>query len=181
MLDHVHSLTFDRYVDTYNKGGGIPASPFQSPSIPSVKANTPANGKFFIPTPIAPIEQITEGMTESKQGSPVDNDTPTTSTSNDSVIIHSSPHVIHSPPRTLQRVPSVDNASGLANETSSAPQSRRTASWGGTCFDQPDEMKPLGEEALGVSESGFLPSKLTFLRIPVNNSNIGDGLHEVEL
>ncbi|KAL0326565.1 UNVERIFIED_CONTAM: protein transport protein SEC16B [Sesamum angustifolium] len=46
-----------RYVDTFNKGGGNATNMFQSPSVPSIKLATEANPKFFVPTPVAIVDQ----------------------------------------------------------------------------------------------------------------------------
>ncbi|KAG6633509.1 protein transport protein SEC16B homolog isoform X1 [Carya illinoinensis] len=172
-----------RYVDTFNQGGGNPASMFQSPSVPSVKPAVAANAKFFIPTPASSGEQTMEAIAEKGQEGTPTNEDPSTSIANDSFL---SP--VPSSSMTMQRFPSMGNVPGRVatnGKASVSPYSRRTASWGGSFSDpfsppNPAELKPLGE-VLGMPPSTSMPNEPSLMRMPMNDGSFGDDLHEVEL
>ncbi|KAF5460201.1 hypothetical protein F2P56_020085 [Juglans regia] len=172
-----------RYVDTFNQGGGNPASMFQSPSVPSVKPAVAANAKFFIPTPASSGEQTMEAIAENGQEGIPTNEDPSTSNANDSF-----PSPVPSSSMTMQRFPSMGNVPGRVatnGKASVSPYSRRTASWSGSFSDpfsppNPAEIKPLGE-VLGMPPSTLMPNEPSLMRMPMNDGSLGDDLHEVEL
>ncbi|KAK9274715.1 hypothetical protein L1049_021966 [Liquidambar formosana] len=175
-----------RYVDTFNKGGGIPANLFQSPSVPSVKPAVAVNTKFFIPTP-ASSEQTVDAMAESVQEPATNSEDPLTSTNNDS-FQSTAPSTL----TTMQRFPSMGNIPNkgvMTHGNGSLPaHSRRTASWSGSfsgsfsdaVSPKVAEIKPPGE-ALGFRPSSFMPSDPSLMRLPMNGGSFADELHEVEL
>ncbi|XP_040985774.1 protein transport protein SEC16B homolog [Juglans microcarpa x Juglans regia] len=172
-----------RYVDTFNQGGGSPANLFQSPSVPSVKPAVAANAKFFIPTPASSGEQTMEAIAENGQEDTATHEDPSTSTAYDSF---QSP--IPSSSMSMQRFPSMGSIPGKGvgtnGEASLPPNSRRTASWGGSFSDpfsppNPAETKTLGE-ALGMPPSTYMPNESSLMRMPMNGGSVDD-LHEVEL
>nr|XP_016436112.1 PREDICTED: protein transport protein SEC16B homolog [Nicotiana tabacum] len=68
-----------RYVDTFNKGGGNPTNLFQSPSVPSIMPATAGNAKFFVPTPMSPVEETGNSTSnEQETSSNSENDSVTT-------------------------------------------------------------------------------------------------------
>uniref|UniRef100_A0A1D1Z5I2 COPII coat assembly protein SEC16 n=1 Tax=Anthurium amnicola TaxID=1678845 RepID=A0A1D1Z5I2_9ARAE len=177
-----------RYVDTFNKGGGMPTASFQSPSTPSVK---PVGGaKFFVPSPVSSSEP-TADSTESTQEAAGTEDTST------SIMKESSLSPFSSSSFTRQRFPSMDNISSTRSNGLRTPSENgigslssrtRAASWSGSYSDalshRTTNMQPVGD-GLGV------PSHLTSISpSPVhpitglmhsNGSSYGDDLHEVEL
>lgn len=170
-----------RYVDTFNKGGGTPSNLFQSPAIAAVKPGGGSNPKFFIPSPVAAVEQTIQKPGESILETTVSNDNPPSSYKEDSF---SSQRTSTSSSTSLQRFPSVDNivqrrTGSMVNGNSLVPPpSRRVASWSGSLSNPSmiNATKPLGEEALRVSPSFYRPDHPS----PNRNSS-GDDLHEVEL
>ncbi|KAJ6826248.1 protein transport protein SEC16B-like protein [Iris pallida] len=188
-----------RYVDTFNKGGGTAGSftnSFQSPSAPSVK---PAVGaKFFVPAAPAPSDaqivdtsgEVTQEATTSGEPSmSVAEETSFSSPSADSSPSVSSPPP--PPPSSIQRYPSMDNITPLANKGSGAaePTSNgslshsRAASWSGTYIGTPNHK--MG--GLGGSPPPFLPQNPpstgsnSSSSLHLNGAAPGDELDEVEL
>ena len=174
----------DRYVDTFNKGGGSPANLFQSPPVSSVKPTTgAANMKFFIPA-MAPSGEQTLDATESIPEAAAADENPSTSTLNDSIKSQPLP-----PPSTttMQRFPSMDsiqNNGMMTNGMRSASlQTQRPASWSGNFGDafSPNmaEVKPLAKTSSMSPSSSLMHLPLP---LPMNGGgSFGDDLHEVEL
>ncbi|KAH7519625.1 hypothetical protein FEM48_Zijuj08G0057000 [Ziziphus jujuba var. spinosa] len=174
-----------RYVDTFNKGGGMPTNLFQSPSIPAAKPRGGSTPKFFIPSPAASgtetLQTVEENMTEAAA---TDNSRPKPFQQDS----FSSP-----PPSTsstMHRFPSMDNivqkGGDMAKGNSHLPaHSRRAASWSGSLNDasnssMKNEIRPLGE-ALGMPPSLYMPSNSPAMQIPRTGSGSADDLHEVQL
>ncbi|XP_042504797.1 protein transport protein SEC16B homolog isoform X2 [Macadamia integrifolia] len=178
-----------RYVDTFNKGGGMLPNSFQSASVPAAKPGVGANAKFFIPTPMALSEQTENATGESMPETVMTNGIPSTSVPSESVI----PSTSSLPSLSMQRFPSMGNIShtnkgmgATENGDGSLPyRSRRTASWGGGISDtfnphKATEIKPLGE-ALGMPPSMYMPSDSSQVRMSMSGASLTDDLHEVEL
>ncbi|XP_075086584.1 protein transport protein SEC16B homolog [Nicotiana tabacum] len=167
-----------RYVDTFNKGGGNPTNLFQSPSVPSIKPATAGNAKFFVPTPMSPVEET---------GNNTSNEQETSSNSeNDSVTTVSGSFQFHAPTSSapMQRFASMDNLSNKGTGTGSlSSYSRRTASWSGSFPDayspNKSEVKPPGSR-LSMPPSSFMPSDTNSMH-SMNGGSFGDDLHEVDL
>ncbi|XP_057979749.1 protein transport protein SEC16B homolog isoform X2 [Malania oleifera] len=182
-----------RYVDTFNKGGGTPTTLFPSPSIPAAKSGGGINAKFFIPTPAASGEEAVQATGENTQKAVLTSENSPTSAGFDSLSSTSTFTVSSAAtftPLTMQRFPSMDNIAhkrtGVMGNSSSShpPNSRRAASWSGGLSNasNPSNMakiQPLGEP-LGVGRLSFVPSDPS-TQFPMNSSNFGDELHEVEL
>ncbi|KAJ8538683.1 hypothetical protein K7X08_029979 [Anisodus acutangulus] len=120
-----------RYVDTFNKGGGNPTNLFQSPSVPSIKPATTGNAKFFVPTPMSPVEET--GNTPSNE-----QETSSNSENDSTTAVNGSSHFPAPTSNALpmQRFASVDNLSNQGTGTDSlSAYSRRTASWSGNFPD----------------------------------------------
>nr|XP_016439252.1 PREDICTED: protein transport protein SEC16A homolog [Nicotiana tabacum] len=169
-----------RYVDTFNKGGGNPTNLFQSPSVPSMKPAT-GNAKFFVPTPMSPVEQTVDSHSNEQQTSG--------NSENHSISAVNGSFQSPAPPSTMlmQRFPSMDSISKKGVTTGPSPlssQSRRTASWSGGISDaftpNKSEVKPLGE-VLGMPPSSFMPSDANLMHSSMNGGRFGEDLHEVEL
>lgn len=178
----------NRYVDTFNQGGGNSSMSF-SPSVPSVKPIGGANPKFLVPAPSTSSEMMENTFTESTEEASVsapNGEIPSTSSTDTSFQSPAPPSM------TKQRFPSMNNISTSRSLTggngSLASHSRRTASWSGSfsnSFSPPpksNEVKPLGE-ALRIPESAYMPNDPSLMQLPMNNSSgsFGDDLHEVEL
>ncbi|KAK4422899.1 protein transport protein SEC16B [Sesamum alatum] len=170
-----------RYVDTFNKGGGNATNLFQSPSAASIKPASGANPKFFVPTPVAAVEQPVDASVNDMQDTST-HENPATSTLSDS---------FHSPAcessAIMQRFASMADISNqrMSNNSSLVPHSRRTASWSGSfndSFSDPNrpDIKPLGE-VLGMHPSSFMPTDPSVVRPSMSGGGVGDDLHEVEL
>jgi len=174
---------FDRYVDTFNQGGGSPANLFQSPSVPSVKPAVAANAKFFVPTPAPPHEYSMEAIAENIKEDSATTENPSTSNMNKNGPSHPST----SSALTMQRFSSMDNiARKGAMINGNGPvssHSRRTASWSGSfsdSFSPPKAVESKSQgEMLSMSPS-FMPSNHSMTRMSSSGS-FGDDLHEVEL
>ncbi|KAK4349639.1 hypothetical protein RND71_032394 [Anisodus tanguticus] len=119
------------YVDTFNKGGGNPTNLFQSPSVPSIKPATAGNAKFFVPTPMSPVEE-TGNTTSNEQ------ETSSNSENDSTTAVNGSSHFPAPTSNALpmQRFASMDNLSNQGTGTDSlSAYSRRTASWSGNFPD----------------------------------------------
>ncbi|KAK4363316.1 hypothetical protein RND71_018557 [Anisodus tanguticus] len=120
-----------RYVDTFNKGGGNPTNLFLSPSVPSIRTATTGNAKFFVPTPMSPVEE-TGSTTSNEQETSSNSENDSTTAVNGSFHFHAP--TSHAPP--MQRFASMDNLSNKGAGTGSlSAYSRRTASWSGNFPD----------------------------------------------
>ncbi|KAJ6827037.1 protein transport protein SEC16B-like protein [Iris pallida] len=188
-----------RYVDTFNKGGGGTCGSFTnsfvSPSAPSVK---PAVGaKFFVPSTPPPSDALTVG-TSGESTEEATYGEPSMSVAEESSA-YSSPSAFSSPsassppapPSSMQRYPSMNNITPLANngsgaaaQTSNGSLSRsRAASWSGTCTGTPNHKM----SGLGGSPPPFLPQNPPSTRsnssssLQLNGGPLGDELDEVEL
>ncbi|KAG5588936.1 hypothetical protein H5410_039450 [Solanum commersonii] len=169
-----------RYVDTFNKGGGNPTNLFQSPSVPSIKPATVGNAKFFVPTPMSPVEE-TGNSTSNEQETSSNSESDSFSAVNGS---------IHFPAPTssaapMQRFASMDNLSNKGAVASSlSANSRRTASWSGSFPDafspNRSEIKPPGSR-LSMPPSSFMPSDVNSMHSSANGGSFSDDLHEVDL
>ncbi|XP_043812299.1 protein transport protein SEC16B homolog isoform X2 [Manihot esculenta] len=175
-----------RYVDTFNQGGGSSAKLFQSPSVPSVKPAVSANAKFFVPTPLPSSENSKETMADNVQESTGFAEDPSTSVDGSFQSPSSSSKM------NMQRFPSMDNiarggrAINGSGNASMSSLSRRPASWSGSfseSYSPPKmvETKPLVEALEMPPPSSFMPGDPSMTHMPMNGSNIGDDLHEVEL
>ncbi|KAJ4727188.1 Protein transport protein sec16 [Melia azedarach] len=177
-----------RYVDTFNKSGGTPANLFQSPPIPSFKPGGGSNPKFFIPSPVAPAEEMAQATGAIIQESHVKNGSaPTSFKSSFSPTPTSAPtSESASSAVIMQRFPSMDNIinkrSGVMadGDNSFVTHSRRAASWSGSLGDATGpvkmETRPYGE-AQGLattSVSADPPNQFS------DSSNFGGALHEVD-
>lgn len=171
-----------RYVDTFNKGGGTPTNLFHSPSVPAAKLG--GGTKFFVPAPIASIDQAVDATGENThEVAAATSENPSTSDTKESFSSSSESNP------SLQRFPSMNNIAnngvGMShNGTGPFISHSRAASWSGGYSDifnpKSSEVKPLGE-ALGMPLSSFMmPSDPSSTR-PSNRSCSGDDLHEVEL
>lgn len=201
-------LSFHRYVDTFNKGGGAPAMSFQSPSLPSAK---PAgSAKFFIPTPVAaaePTADPADASLQAFQGPPGNEDGAAPAVEPASALLSaaSSSSSSTSASSTMQRFPSMDNISSNRNKGMGSPPDgngflgsrTRAASWSGTypeAFNQkpsPAVKPPNGRSAAPVP-SFFTPNNSPFPMNPAagpvhanggggGGGGFGDDLQEVEL
>ncbi|GAB2272015.1 hypothetical protein Dimus_006839, partial [Dionaea muscipula] len=134
-----------RYVDTFNKGSGVPTSLFQSPIAPAAKP-AGSGAKIFIPTPLPTGEDMLQ-VGGSTQGYPAPDE-------NSPVANNSGSPFMHKSSAAMQRHPSMDSLVNrrmtmLAKENGSLPpHSRRTASWGGGLSES-------------VTDSGMTQPKLT--------------------
>ncbi|PHT95984.1 hypothetical protein T459_03866 [Capsicum annuum] len=171
-----------RYVDTFNKGGGTPTNLFQSPSVPSIKPAN-ANAKFFVPTPMTPVEETGNGTTNEQE----------TSSNSESDSVPALNGSFHFPVPTssdppMQRFASMDNLSnkgagtGSPSAGSRSVNSRRTASWSGSFPDacSSSEVKPRGA-GLSMSPLSFVPSDANSMHSSTNGGSFSDDLHEVDL
>ena len=176
---------FDRYVDTFNQGGGKPANLFQSPSVPSVKPAVASNAKFFVPAPAPSLEYSMEAIAENIQEDSATTEKPSTFNMKENDYPQPS---TSSSAMAMQRFPSMDNITrkgGMINgKDLVSSNSRRTASWSGSfsdSFSPPKVMESKSPgEALGMTPSSFMPSDQSMTRMPSSGS-FGDELHEVEL
>lgn len=179
---------FFRYVDTFNKGGGTSSNLFQSPSIAAAKPGAGFNPKFFIPTPVASVEETVQTPEESMRANSVSNENHPPSSKEDSF---SSLRSSTSSSTSLQRFPSMDNivqrrTGPMENGNSLVPPpSRRVASWSGSLSDASNplmmnEIKPLGEK-LAASPFLYRPGDPPSTKFPLNRNNSTDCLQEVEL
>ncbi|KAM2695652.1 hypothetical protein EV1_040128 [Malus domestica] len=177
-----------RYVDTFNKGGGMAANLFQSPSLPYAKPGGGPKPNIFVPAPVTSYEETVQTPGESTHEPTVTNNNPPKSF--ESAFSTSQTSTLSS--MTMQRFPSMDNivqkrAGDMGNGNSYEPhESRRVASWSGSLNhasnpSMRNEIKPLGQ-SLGISppsriHSGAQPP----MQFPSSGGSFGDGLQEVEL
>ncbi|KAI7742167.1 hypothetical protein M8C21_001626 [Ambrosia artemisiifolia] len=170
-----------RYVDTFNQGGGNPTKLFQSPSASSIKPVTKSNPQFFVPKAAPLVDQ---------QADPFQENTLQTTTLDENY----SPTSVHKkfqPPSyqsSMQRFASMDDISRgriipSFSSTSGSPHSRRTVSWGGGIDERfsaySSEMRPSGE-VLGMASRSFVPREAGLAQTS-NGDGLIDDLHEVEL
>ncbi|CAO2819857.1 unnamed protein product [Amaranthus hypochondriacus] len=115
-----------RYVDTFNKGGGVSTNLFQAPSAASAKPANLTGAKFFIPS--AAPKNVETSATEAGSSNEESESGETSSMSMDDPLQKLAP----SPMGTIQRFPSVgtipSNGTMESGKSSLAPQFRR-ASW----------------------------------------------------
>ncbi|XP_060179945.1 protein transport protein SEC16B homolog isoform X2 [Lycium barbarum] len=169
-----------RYVDTFNKGGGNPTNLFQPPSVPCIKPATAGNAKFFVPTPMSPVEET---------GNSTSNEQETSSNSeNDSNTAVNGSFDIPAPTSSgppMQRFASMDNLSNKGAGTGSlSAYSRRTASWSGSFPNaySPNKSEPkLPGSRLSMPPSSFMPSDASSMHSSTNGGSFSDDLHEVDL
>ncbi|MCD7450478.1 hypothetical protein HAX54_006549 [Datura stramonium] len=169
-----------RYVDTFNKGGGNPTNLFQSPSVPSIKPATAGNAKFFVPSPMSPVEE-TGNSTANEQETSINSENDPVAVVNGS--FHFPAPTSSDPP--MQRFASMDNLSNKAAGTGSlSAHSRRTASWSGSFPDdyspKKSEVKPPGA-GLSMPRSSFMPGDANSMHSSTNGGSFSDDLHEVDL
>ncbi|XP_060179948.1 protein transport protein SEC16B homolog isoform X2 [Lycium barbarum] len=170
-----------RYVDTFNKGGGNPTNLFQSPSVPSIKPAIAGNAKFFVPTPMSPVEETGNG-TSNEQETSSNSENDSTTAVNGS--FHSPAPTSTSAP--MQRFASMDNLSnkGAGGTGSLSAYSRRTASWSGNFPNayspNKSEVKP-PSAGLSMPPSSFMPSDANSMDSSTNGGSFSDDLHEVDL
>ncbi|XP_008786953.2 protein transport protein SEC16B homolog [Phoenix dactylifera] len=177
-----------RYVDTFNKAGGVMTNSFQSPSTSSIKPVLGA--KLFVPSiPATSDEQEVDRAGESIEEAATTKG-PSTSMAKDASFASPSP-------LSMQRISSMDNIAPSGNKGALAtscnrnnfvPSHTRAASWGGAYGDtftsKTTEMKPL-EDGRGMPSS-FIPNNSSSLHlgassVQLNGGNLGDNLHEVQL
>ncbi|KAM0007476.1 putative COPII coat assembly protein, Sec16 [Helianthus debilis subsp. tardiflorus] len=169
-----------RYVDTFNQGGGNPTKLFQSPSASSIKPVTKSNPQFFVPKAAPSVDQPADPFQDNTQQQTVDeNHSPT------------SIHNQFQPPTyqsSMQRFASMDDiARGRIipsyPSTSGSPHSRRTVSWGGGIDERfsgsSRDMRSSGE-VLGTASRSFVPREGGLAQTS-NGDGFNDDLHEVEL
>lgn len=139
------------------------------------------NAKFFVPTPMSPVEQTVDSHSSEQQTSG--------NSENNSISVVNGSFQSPAPPSTMpmQRFPSMDSISKKGVTTGPShlsSQSRRTASWSGGISDaftpNKSEVKPLGE-VLGMPPSSFMPSDANLMHSSMNGGRFGEDLHEVEL
>lgn len=170
------SISLNRYVDTFNKGGGASTNLFQAPSVPSVQPPKLTGAKFFIPA-AAPANEQTIG-TEAGTRNEVSEIGENPSMSMNDPFQNLTP----SPVGTMQRFSSVDTISSNGTMESGkvplVPQSRRTASWSSI---QSDTYTPPPITEMKASPLSFIPSDQLPGNLHIDKDNSGDDLQEVEL
>ncbi|KAI3974250.1 hypothetical protein MKX01_030919 [Papaver californicum] len=185
-----------RYVDTFNKGGGVSANLFQSPPAPVANPIGTSNAKFFVPAPAPtpssfgeqPIAATGEIMQEST-GPSQDISSVMTNESFYSSQQPPPPPSSSSPPMqrfaSMSNIPTANRVAGNGNSTAQS-RSRRTASWSGSINDANSsspyttELRPLGE-VLGYSPTSSTPNDPSSIHLTRNGSSFGSDLQEVEL
>ncbi|XP_031483080.1 protein transport protein SEC16A homolog isoform X2 [Nymphaea colorata] len=184
-----------RYVDTFNKGGGVPVCTFQSSGLPSAKPGG-ATAKFFIPTIAASVEVDTVHSAESigseNNPEPAANETSTSSPSLSSPppsLASSAAHSIHPFPSmndvnaASKEIAMLDQQSGLS------PSQSRAASWGATytdnlCNPMIGETRPSMDMLGGPPFSSSEPpgrSLANNMSMSTSVPSFGEDLQEVEL
>lgn len=188
-----------RYVDTFNKGGGVSANLFQSPPAPVANPIGASNAKFFVPAPApaptpssfgeqpiaatgeimqestGPSEDISSVMTNDSFYSSQQPTPPPSSSSSPSMQRFSS----------MSNIPTASRVAGNGNSTAQS-RSRRTASWSGSINDANSSSpytngpRPLGE-VLGYSPTSSIPNDPSSIHLTRNGSSFGSDLQEVEL
>lgn len=154
-----------RYVDTFNKGGGVPANTFSSSGI-SQKPGGGPTAKFFVPTPMSsPSNEVVRPTGEYMQESNFINWSPTTFTENGSPSPGS--NLLSG---ALKRNPSMGNLKAKLT-----PRSRRTVSWSGSFNEVPYDPDCAGYKTPGEA------SECSPHLFSSPGSSIHDDFQEVEL
>lgn len=174
----------NRYVDTFNKGGGSPANLFPKLSVSPIKPSAAANAKFFVPAPpqSSSTEQLSGTNTEDQEVTSEHKQTPFLSSEDPFQKLSPLPST------NMPRFPSVDNIPNnkittMENVNGSLTSlSRRTASWSGghsNTSSPPVAFSPQSLRMSPLSSAGSNFSPATPLQ--ATNSSLESDLHEVEL